>query len=57
MAEVGAIGAALSQTGGTSWKDRNHGGVFKKDLRNTVIPEKKHIVYPIQCFNGIILLW
>jgi hypothetical protein len=56
MAKVGTIGAAFSQTGGTSWKDRNHDGVFKKHLRNTAIPGKKHIVYPIQSFNNIILL-
>jgi len=56
MAEVGAIGATLSQTGGTSWKDRNNDRVFKKDIRNTAIPGKKHIVYPIQSFNNIILL-
>jgi hypothetical protein len=31
-------------------------GVFKKGLKNTAIPVKKRIVYPIESFNNIIVL-
>jgi len=47
MAEVGAIGAALSQNVGASWRDRNNGGDFKKDSGNTAIPGKKNTQFTL----------